>query len=104
MRNGSEHLPENGSTGQTDGVQPLIDVPMLARLLDGGPLPVLLDVRWHLAGPPGIEAYRHGHLPGAVFVDLDRDLAGPPGPGGRHPLPASTDFQEAMRRAGVDQD
>ena len=35
--------------------------------------PVILDVRWSLAGPPGIEDYRAGHIPGAVFADLDRD-------------------------------
>src|SRR5947207_3046970 len=55
---------------------------------DPGEPPVLLDVRWRLAGPPGIDSYRQGHLPGAVFADLDRDLAAPPGPAGRHPLPA----------------
>ncbi|WP_083999289.1 sulfurtransferase [Actinomadura kijaniata] len=82
-------------------MHPLIDVPALERLLSGQSPPVLLDVRWHLAGPPGIESYRKGHLPGAVFVDLDRDVAGPPGPGGRHPLPAAADFERAMRRAGV---
>ena len=65
---------------------------------------VLLDVRWHLGGPPGIESYRRGHLPGAVFVDLDRDVAGPPGPGGRHPLPDPVAFESAMRRAGVSGD
>jgi thiosulfate/3-mercaptopyruvate sulfurtransferase len=61
----------------------------------------LLDVRWRLGGPPGRDSYRAGHLPGAVFTDLDRDLAGPPGPGGRHPLPAAAGFQAAMRRAGI---
>ncbi|MGH3174475.1 MAG: hypothetical protein ACRDPF_11525, partial [Streptosporangiaceae bacterium] len=45
---------------------------------DPGDPPVLLDVRWRLAGPPGIDSYRQGHLPGAVFADLDRDLASPP--------------------------
>ncbi|MFY9931933.1 MAG: sulfurtransferase, partial [Streptosporangiaceae bacterium] len=69
----------------------------LAAELDRGPEPVLLDVRWRLGGPPGIEAYRQGHLPGAVFTDLDRELAGPPGPGGRHPLPEAGAFQAAMR-------
>jgi thiosulfate/3-mercaptopyruvate sulfurtransferase len=86
------------------GVEPLIDVTSLARNLATGPPPVLLDVRWRLAGspgPPGIVAYRAGHLPGAVFVDLDRDLSGAPGPGGRHPLPEAAAFQLAMRRAGV---
>ncbi len=84
-------------------MDPLITVGELARLLaDGGEqVPVLLDVRWRLNGPPGIDGYRAGHLPGAVFVDLDRDLAAPPGPGGRHPMPAAADFQAAMRAAGV---
>ncbi|HEX5302173.1 MAG TPA: rhodanese-like domain-containing protein [Streptosporangiaceae bacterium] len=66
--------------------------------------PVILDARWRLAGPPGIDSYQQGHLPGAVFADLDRDLAGPPGPpgpGGRHPLPDPAAFQAAMRAAGV---
>ena len=66
--------------------------------------PVLLDVRWRLGGPPGIDSYRQGHLPGAVFSDLDRDLAGPPGPLGRHPLPDPAVFQAAMRAAGVSRD
>lgn len=61
----------------------------------------LLDVRWRLAGPPGAESYAQGHIPGAVFCDLDTDLAAPPGRGGRHPLPAAADFQAAMRRLGV---
>jgi thiosulfate/3-mercaptopyruvate sulfurtransferase len=82
--------------------QPLIDVSSLARGLDGPGQPVLLDVRWRLGGPPGIDTYRAGHLPGAIFVDLDRDLSAAPGPAGRHPLPATGGFQAAMRRAGVD--
>jgi thiosulfate/3-mercaptopyruvate sulfurtransferase len=83
----------------------LISVAELARLLaSAGHAPVLLDVRWRLAGPPGIESYQAGHLPGAVFVDLDRDLAAPPGPGGRHPMPSADLFQAAMRHAGVSGD
>ena len=74
----------------------------LAAALAAGPAPVLLDVRWRLGGPPGLDRYREGHLPGARFVDLDRDLAGPPGAGGRHPLPDAGAFEAAMRRAGVD--
>jgi thiosulfate/3-mercaptopyruvate sulfurtransferase len=97
-------LPDERSNVQTDDVHPLIDVPSLIHAYRDAAPPVVLDVRWHLAGPPGIDAYRRGHLPGAVFVDLDRDLAGPPGPAGRHPLPAASDFQEAMRRAGVSSD
>lgn len=83
-------------------MHPLIDAAGLAAALRTGRPPAVLDVRWQLGGPSGIAAYRAGHLPGAVFVDLDRDLAGPPGPGGRHPLPPPDAFQAAMRRAGVD--
>jgi thiosulfate/3-mercaptopyruvate sulfurtransferase len=79
----------------------LVDAASLAGELAAAEPPVLLDVRWRLGGPPGIESYRAGHLPGAVYLDLDRDLAGPPGAGGRHPLPAAADFEAAMRRAGV---
>ena len=82
----------------------LVSSAALAQELASEPGPVLLDVRWRLGGPPGLDAYRDGHLPGAVFIDLDRDLAAPPGPGGRHPLPDPAAFQEAMRAAGVSQD
>jgi thiosulfate/3-mercaptopyruvate sulfurtransferase len=82
----------------------LVSPAVLAEELAGDPAPALLDVRWRLGGPPGLDIYREGHLPGAVFVDLDRDLAAPPGPAGRHPLPDPAAFQEAMRAAGVSQD
>lgn len=72
-----------------------------AELAAASPVPVILDVRWQLGGPPGLEDYRAGHIPGAVFTDLNADLAGPPGKGGRHPLPATEDFQASMRRLGV---
>jgi len=66
---------------------------------------VLLDVRWRLGGPAGIDGYLAGHLPGACFVDLDEALAGPPGSGagGRHPLPEPAVFETAMRAAGLRQ-
>jgi thiosulfate/3-mercaptopyruvate sulfurtransferase len=82
----------------------LVSPAVLAEELASEPGPVLLDVRWRLGGPPGIDSYRAGHLPGAIFVDLDRDLAAPPGPGGRHPMPDPAVFQQAMRAAGVNQD
>ena len=84
-----------------DGVTALITVDELAAM---SPAPVLLDVRWRLGGPPGIDLYRAGHIPGAVFTDLDHDLAAPAGRGGRHPMPATADFEAAMRRAGVRDD
>ncbi|MGW0583423.1 sulfurtransferase, partial [Streptomyces sp. NPDC002920] len=66
---------------------------------------VLLDVRWALGDPHGRDHYAEGHIPGAVYVDLDRELAAPPGPEeGRHPLPDLADLQAAARRWGVDGD
>ncbi|GGS51726.1 sulfurtransferase [Streptomyces griseoviridis] len=87
----------------------IISAPDLASALAGGDPPVLLDIRWQLsaakaAGAPpfdGRAAYAAGHLPGAVYVDLDRELAAPPGTGGRHPLPDPEEFGAVMRRAGV---
>jgi thiosulfate/3-mercaptopyruvate sulfurtransferase len=88
----------------TDDSATLITADELAALLADGRGPTLLDVRWRLGGPPGRELYQAGHIPGAFFVDLDLELAGPPGPGGRHPMPAASDFEAAMRHAGVDAD
>jgi thiosulfate/3-mercaptopyruvate sulfurtransferase len=82
-------------------VSALVDADSLGRLVGTPAAPTLLDVRWTIGGPPGMDQYRRGHVPGARFVDLDRDLAGPPGPGGRHPLPDPGVFQAAMRRCGV---
>ncbi len=79
----------------------LISADELAAALAGSPAPVVLDVRWTLGGPPGRSLYAAGHVPGAAFTDLDRDLAAPPGPGGRHPMPSAASFEAAMRRLGV---
>jgi thiosulfate/3-mercaptopyruvate sulfurtransferase len=72
----------------------------LAGELAGSRPPVLLDVRWQLGGPNQRPEYDKAHLPGAVFVDLDAELAGPAGSGGRHPLPDTDAFGAAMRAAG----
>lgn len=62
---------------------------------------VLCDIRWSLTDPDqGISAYEEGHIPGAVFVDLDRDLSGQPGPG-RHPLPDPATFGATLGRLGI---
>ncbi|HEY3557705.1 MAG TPA: sulfurtransferase [Kribbella sp.] len=78
-------------------MSPLITVEELRAL---GTAPVLADVTWNLAGPPGKDAYDTAHLPGAYFVDLDTELAGPPGPG-RHPLPDATTVTATFRRLGI---
>ncbi|MCF2129099.1 sulfurtransferase [Strepomyces sp. STD 3.1] len=87
----------------------IISASELMKELAGANPPVLLDVRWQLstaraAGAPpfdGRAEYAAGHLPGAVYVDLDRELASAPGGRGRHPLPDVAEFGAAMRRAGV---
>lgn len=79
----------------------LIEAAALHELLAGQRPPALLDVRWELAGAPGREAYAEGHIPGAVFVALDTDLAAPAGDGGRHPLPEAATYEVSMRAAGV---
>ncbi len=62
----------------------------------------LADVRWYLDGRSGRDAYLAGHLPGAVFVDLDTDLAGPVDPTtGRHPLPTPEVFAATLARLGL---
>ena len=74
----------------------------LAALLVVGPAPRILDVRWKLGGPPGRAEFRRGHLPGAVYVDLDTELAGHGvATDGRHPLPAPADLQAAARGWGL---
>ncbi|MFE9609866.1 sulfurtransferase [Streptomyces sp. NPDC006012] len=84
----------------------IITASRLAHDLTADRPPVLLDVRWQLSTPgakafDGRAAYAAGHLPGAVFVDLDEELASAPGERGRHPLPELAEFGAAMRRAGV---
>jgi len=81
---------------------PLVGVPELAAEIAGGAAsPVVLDVRHRLGGPPSLPDYLAAHIPGAVFVDLDADLADPPGPAGRHPLPDPQRLQAVLRAAGI---
>jgi thiosulfate/3-mercaptopyruvate sulfurtransferase len=64
-----------------------------------------VDCRWELGSPGrGRELYLAGHVPGASFLDVERDLsAAPATPGGRHPLPAADDFARAAGAAGIGQ-
>lgn len=63
----------------------------------------VIDSRWYLDGRSGHAAYLGGHIPGAVWVDLDRELSAPASPeSGRHPLPSPDAFAAAMTRLGID--
>ena len=87
------------------GADPLIDVAALHALIEAPRPLVLLDVRWALDGSTGEHSYLAGHLPGAVYVDLDSELAAPASPAaGRHPLPAPEDFAATLRRVGITED
>jgi thiosulfate/3-mercaptopyruvate sulfurtransferase len=80
----------------------LISPEELATRLDEPDLRIV-DVRWYLGQPgAGRVAYEAGHLPGALFVDVDSDLVAPSGPG-RHPLPDPADFATALGRMGIDE-
>jgi thiosulfate/3-mercaptopyruvate sulfurtransferase len=83
---------------------PLVSTGWLRESL-GDPGIRVVDCRFRL-GEPGVpeRLWREGHIPGAAFLDVDRDLAAPPGAGGRHPLPDAADFEAAARRAGVGPD
>ncbi|WP_157465598.1 sulfurtransferase [Cellulomonas sp. Leaf395] len=80
----------------------IVDVEQLRAALESSEPPLLLDVRWALGQTDGHARYLDAHLPGAVFVDLDTELAGPASPQeGRHPLPDLAAFEAAARRWGV---
>src|SRR6185436_21129421 len=68
----------------------------------------VLDVRYQLGRSDGHEEYLAGHVPGAAYVDMNADLADPPGDPvderGRHPLPDPDRFAAAMQSAGVRRD
>lgn len=82
---------------------PVVPAAGLERL--GGGI-VLADVRWYLDGRDGRAAFEECHLPGAVWVDLDRHLAahGLPASAGRHPLPEPAVFAESMSSLGIGDD
>jgi thiosulfate/3-mercaptopyruvate sulfurtransferase len=84
----------------------LVTVTELVEMLAGPVPPVLLDVRWVLGRADGRENYLAGHIPGAVFVDLDVELAGRgmAAGEGRHPLPAIADLRASARRWGISAD
>ncbi len=89
-----------------DDVQPMTDKPFPpivslkeVRDLEGV---IFCDVRWYLDRTPGRQKYNEGHIPGAIFVDLDEHLATLPRKSqGRHPLPAAASFAASMGALGI---
>ncbi len=90
---------------QLKQLNPLIEVTDLRTLCASGADVLIVDCRHHLTDPDaGPQAYAQGHLPGAVFVHLDRDLAAPHGAGlcgGRHPLPARESLRLKLEALGL---
>src|SRR4051794_32053168 len=83
----------------------LVTAQELHALALSGERPVILDVRWALGTTDGYERYLEAHIPGAVYADLESELAAPADPvRGRHPLPELEVLQEAARRWGLDDD
>ena len=82
-----------------ENLGPLIGAETLGGMLDEPQLRIA-DVRWFLGDENrGRAEYAAGHIPGAVFVDLDRDLSASSGPG-RHPLPDPVGFADRMGELG----
>ena len=82
--------------------RPIVAPKELAALLESEPQRVrVVDVRWYLGRPgDGRAAYDAGHIPGAVFLDVDGDLTATEGPG-RHPLPSPIEFRARLEAAGI---
>ena len=80
----------------------LISVTELDSRIDGPDLGII-DCRFDLADPgAGRRSYLDGHIPGAVFADLNEDLAAPITPrSGRHPLPDPDTFARTCERLGI---
>jgi thiosulfate/3-mercaptopyruvate sulfurtransferase len=77
-----------------DGIKP--------QVLNSSVVYRFVDCRWNIGEPAaGRRLYLEGHVPGAAFLDVERDLSSPPGQRGRHPLPSSKQFGAAASRAGI---
>ncbi|HEY5875806.1 MAG TPA: sulfurtransferase [Ilumatobacteraceae bacterium] len=100
-------VERRGSIG--DVMEPVVTVEQMRASLSAvvaGPSVVVADVRWYLDGRSGRAAFEAGHIPGAVFVDLDNDLSGhgQSPTAGRHPFPTPIAFARAMSQLGIGDD
>jgi len=88
----------------TNSLPPIATLAELDELVAGRDV-VWCDVRWYLDGRDALAAYAAGHLPGAVYVDMDTDLAAPPSQEhGRHPLPEPEVFATSLGNLGIAED
>lgn len=95
-RDGAVDRPHDGD------MSAVVTIDELGRESAAGVPVRLLDVRWWLNRPEGRPDYLAGHLPGAVYVDLERELARPGIPAdGRHPVPLQRDLEASVQRWGV---
>lgn len=85
-----------GNLIQADALHALLQAP-------NTPQPVVVDVRFSLQDPQwGEQAYAAGHLPGAVYLHLNRDLSGPVNVhGGRHPFPDAEALRQSLAACGI---
>jgi len=82
----------------------MLTAPEILRARLDDPQLRVCDVRWFLTEPGrGRAEYAQAHIPGAIFIDLDRDLVASAGPG-RHPLPSPADFARRMGELGIGPD
>jgi thiosulfate/3-mercaptopyruvate sulfurtransferase len=79
---------------------PLVSVNWLAAHRTD-PVLRIADVRWSLSGPPGRERFEAGHIPGAAFLDADRELSSPGEGPGRHPIPSPEKLAAVLGARGI---
>ncbi len=83
---------------------PIVTAAWLGQHATHRPLRIV-DLRWSLTPPSGRERYHSGHLPGAIFLDLDADLSAPRGMGpGRHPIPSGRLLAAVLSARGIGDD
>lgn len=93
--------PQAGQFEANPREKVFISAPDLARLKADGKELKLLDVRWQLGRSDGAAQYAQGHIPGAIYVDLETELASSAGELGRHPLPSPDQLAQSIARWGV---
>lgn len=100
-RNVSISKPQGEEIGVSPREKVFITASDLVQVKVDGQEIKVLDVRWQLGRSDGAEQYAQGHIPGAIYVDLEHELAGPAGDLGRHPLPSADQLAQSIARWGI---